>query len=203
MREAQAIADAKGVAFTNGTRVLFLMQRNKEGGHTNNTKLEKVIVHNYAQYTYELAKLLLYKEKAAEGGVTLRIYASVNQRNHNKAMWTFRQRQLDVGKQGIEQEYYFYRNVHAEMVSALMLPANRLTSMFLLDIDHTDDPTEVLTALTENIKHVNGVKVVALMHTYKTKNGCHVITTPFNPQALNSLHGKVDLHKDGLMLLAY
>lgn len=78
--------------FTTGYRVLFLIHRNKEGGDTNNTKVRKVIVYNSLEYIDALYGILMEKSKS---DLPLRIYASVNERDFEKAIRQFKQEQLD------------------------------------------------------------------------------------------------------------
>lgn len=79
--------------FSTGYRTLFLIQRHKEGGETNNSKLKKYITRNSEEYLKALTKLV---DEQMSTDATLRIYASVNERDFNKAIRQFKYEQLDA-----------------------------------------------------------------------------------------------------------
>lgn len=80
--------------FTDGTRVLFLIHRNKEGGETNNTKVLKIVTTNSEDFRLELIRLVDEKERRFL--IPYRIYASVNNRSIKKAIRQFKYEQLDA-----------------------------------------------------------------------------------------------------------
>lgn len=71
-----------------------------------------------------------------------------------------------------------------------MIPASRAETKFILDID---TPEQDATALTELAHHK-----IKILHRYKTKNGWHMVTEPFDPKLVT-----VPVNKDGLVLLDY
>lgn len=179
--------------FTDGFRVLFLIHRNKEGGETNNTKFKKVITTNSKEFKEELAKLLDYKERNRE--IPYRIYSCVNSRNIEKAVKQFKYEQLDADYYGAEQKWDFYLNIKNRWIGCMMQPNQRATSFFLYDIDDEEGKDMYGEAL-----HL--IPVENIVKCYKTKNGWHIITTPFNHTTINLPKG-IEMKKDGLLLLSY
>lgn len=190
----EALTEAKAIVeefdnFTSGIRVLQLIQRKADGGNSSNTKLKSVIVKDSKEYTLELAKLIHKKKISNEN---LRIYAAVNDRVFTKAIRHFKQTQLDADYGGIEATEGFYYNIHNKFISALMQPSNKKSSYFLLDLDQQDN-NDVL----EKIANLD----VYIIKMYTTKQGWHIITTPFNPALFESAN--CSIHKDGMLLLSY
>lgn len=180
------------IAFTEGYHVLFLIHRNKEGGGTNNTKLRKLVSRNADEYYKHLRQLVSEKFYAEE---PLRIYASVNERNFAKAIRQFKHEQLDADDYDIEQKENFYRDIKNRFIGCLMQPAQRATSFFLYDIDNEDGKDmqgEALQLIPNEL----------IVKMYKTKNGWHIITKPFNHTTINLPKG-ITFVKDGLLLLSY
>lgn len=187
--------------YTHGTRVLFLIHRNKEGGGTNNTKLRKIVTRSKEEYGEKLVELLAEQHNAAIDGIPLRIYACVNARDINKAIREFKQQQLDADYYDEESRYNFYYDIKNRFISALMKPSSKAESNFLLDVDR-QDITNVLDQIAEHAaaeKHTSEVKVLDI---FKTKNGYHIITEPFNPAIVEGIEN-VSVNKDGLLLLSY
>jgi hypothetical protein len=187
--------------FTDGVRVLFLIQRNKEGGETNNTKLRKIVTTNPKEYGEALTDLLAQKYDGAIGGKKLRVYASVNPRNIEKAIREFKQQQLDADYLDDHSRHRFYYDVKNRFISALMKPSSKADSLFILDVDR-EDIQEVVEQLYQNAKADPHTKMITIVKKYKTKNGWHIVTTPFNPALVADIKD-VDVIKDGLLLLSY
>ena len=80
-----------------------------------------------------------------------------------------------------------------------MKPNARAETKFLIDIDNVVI-TDTETYPDEVIKHLKDIKVKIFM-VYRTKNGFHIITEPFNPNLFNYEFGEIK--KDGLLLLSY
>lgn len=178
--------------FTNNYHVLFLIHRNKEGGDTNNTKVKKVIVRNNGEYKTELINLLTEKHNSE---LPLRIYASLNERNFDKAIRQFKYEQLDADYFDQVQKENFYLDTKNRFIGCLMQPPQRKTSYFLFDVDNEDGRDvmgEALTALPPE----------QIVQTYSTKNGWHIITKPFDYTKC-VLPKNCEFKKDALLLLAY
>ena len=76
-----------------------------------------------------------------------------------------------------------------------MQPNSKSTSYFLFDVDNEegrDVMGESLSALPNDV----------IIQTYPTKNGWHIITTPFNYTTCNLPKG-CELKKDALILLSW
>lgn len=181
--------------FTDGVRVMFLIHRNKEGGETNNTKVRKVITRDSEEFRLELIKLIDEKERSE---LPYRIYSSVNARDIEKAIRQFKFEQLEADYYDDESRHGFYYDSKNRFVGALMTPSSRMKdqSYFIFDVDDEegrDVMGDALSALGNC-----GANIVI---QYKTKNGWHIVTEPFNPNTF-SCPG-VEIKKDGLLLLAY
>lgn len=178
--------------FSTGYRCLFLIQRHKEGGETNNSKLVKKITRNSEEYKQALRELI---SEQMESELTLRVYASVNDRNFNKAIRKFKFEQLEADYYDQKQKENFYLDVRNRFIGCLMQPTQKDSSLFLFDIDNQpgrDVQGEALKAIPN--QHI--VKM------YATKNGWHIVTIPFNHTTL-TLPANVELNTDGLLLLSY
>lgn len=186
-------------AFSDGVRCLFLIQRHKEGGETNNSKLTKIITRNSKEYYEAILKLVGMK---MDSEATLRIYACVNKRDFNKAIHKFKVEQLDADLYHQEQKENFYLDARNRFIGCLMQPTQKAESFFLFDVDNEegrDVMGEFLQCL-DNEKE--GISNDLIVHRYSTKNGWHFITKPFNHTKIQ-LPKNVELKKDALLLLDY
>lgn len=188
LREANAIVDDFEI-FTSGIRVLQLIQRKSDRGGSNNTKLKSIITTNTNEFVNALASLIETKNRST---TPLRIYSAANDRIFHKAVRHFKYQQLDAEYGDADAITKFYYNVHNKFVSALMQPSNKATSYFLLDLDQNDN-NDVL----EKLSCLN----IDIIKMYKTKQGWHLITKPFNPVLFESTN--CSIHKDGMLLLSY
>jgi hypothetical protein len=178
--------------FKKGVRILMRCKRNKDGeGSTGgDRKSKKVITSSPEEYEAGLQLLI----EGAEGGE--RIYATADARDWDKAIRAFKQRVLDhdYAQEGIRNG--FYRDSANQIISCLQGPEARLTRLFLWDCDSAGEFEQMRSILY-------GIEQVAIVHAYETKNGGHIITSPFEyPKLLNpELHHL--LQKNAMMLLAY
>jgi hypothetical protein len=193
-----ALADSIARAhpgFQDGCRVLFLIQRHSDGGHTNNSKLRSYISRNADEWIVALAKLL--QEKKEYPNLPLRIYQTLNARDIEKGIMHFKHMQLDADYFDDETRQWFYLDIRNRIISALMKEPSRATSYFLWDCDTQDH--EQVDLLREQLEQ--HTKVV---HTYPTKSGWHIITNPFNYTVIKlPQDGSIEFKKDAMMLLAY
>lgn len=179
--------------FSDGYRVLFLLQRNKEGGEVNNTKIQKVITRNKKEYLEGIKKLLKLQY---ESEATLRIYACVNERDFDKAIRQFKYEQLEADYYDKIQKENFYIDIRNRFIGCLMQPPQRKTSYFLYDVDNEEGRDvcgETLTALGDEVE---------IIKMYPSKNGWHIITKPFNHTTIELPEG-VEMKKDALLLLSF
>lgn len=177
--------------YSDGVRVLFLIHRNKEGGETNNTKTRKVITKSSQEFKAELIKLVEEKENS---NIPYRIYSALNPRNIKKAIRKFKFEQLEADYYDEEQSQNFYYDIKNRFIGCLMQPGSAGDSKFLFDCDSTDAWNLTVQQL--------GELGIDILDQYKTKNGWHVITPPFNPNLFNPIPD-VGINKDGLILLAF
>lgn len=175
--------------FTSGYHCLFLLQRHKEGGETNNSKLKKIIVNGAKEYEEALRGLL---KDFYESDEKLRIYAACNERDMKKAIRQFRHEQLEAEDFGQEQYEKFYLDIRNRFFGCLMQPGSAKESKFLWDIDSNDD-AEFLQQLPAEIP---------ILKKYKTNQGWHFVTGPFNYTKM-VLPKYASLKKDALILLKY
>lgn len=179
--------------FTSGCRVLFLIQRARDGGHTNNSKLRAYITRNQEEWIIALAKLL--QEKAEYPDLPLRIYQTLNARDIEKGIRHFKGAMLDADYYDTEQRQWFYLDVRNRIISALMKPQSKAQSYFLFDVDTKDGDSLWAFEISISLR-------TEIVHKYETKNGWHIITMPYNYTKM-VLPPYVELKKDAMMLLAY
>ena len=168
------------------------VRRNKDGSGNSggDRSSKKVITESEEEFDQALASLI----EGAQGGE--RIYATVDSRVWDKAIREFKRRQLDMDYASSGARYGFYRDGFNQLVSALQGPGARATSLFLFDCDSPESYSSLRSILY-------GIEAVAIVHSYETKNGGHIITAPFEyPKYLNSeLHNLIQ--KNAMMLWAY
>lgn len=187
-REAKEIT-REFIQFTEGYHVMFLIQRHKDGGGTNNTKLLKIVTKNSMEFEISVRKLL---HEYYMFDKPLRIYYSCNVRDIKKAIRKFRFEQLDAESYGEDQYNEFYLDVKNRFIGCLMQPGSKGSSYFLWDIDTPDDG-EFLKVLPPEIP---------IVLKYKSKKGWHIITHAFNHTKM-ALPKDVEIHTDGLLLLKF
>lgn len=178
--------------FMDGVRVFFLIQRSKEGGSNKGDKLRKVVSRDRFQAIDVVYNLLVEKQRYTE---PMRIYMSANPRNMRKAIRNFKQQMLDNDYNADEIQEDFYFDIKNRWISSIMKPSARADTHFIIDCD-TDG--ELASALKElEVVHFGD----AIIKQYKTKNGTHIVTRPYNPSWTPSVKEKI--HKDGLLLLDF
>lgn len=195
--EQELIKKAKSIFddfsfFTTGYRTLFLIQRHKEGGETHNSRLVKKIARNEKEYLEALTELVKQK---SESELPLRIYACVNERDFKKSVRQFKYEMLDADYYGTFEHENFYLDIKNRFLGAMMQPAQRATSYFLFDCDNLEG-VDVVGTMLQTIPNEHIIK------QYKTKNGWHIITHPFN-HTIYDYPSSVEMKKDGLLLLDF
>lgn len=180
--------------FSEGCRVLFLIQRHKDGGPTNNSKLRSYITRNKEEWIEAYAKLL--DEKKYYSGISLRIYQTINTRNVDKGILHFKHNMIDADHFDEKQRQWFYIDIRNRMISSIMQQSCSESSYFLWDIDYKNGGFAV-----ESFR--NSLKLFSeIVYEYPTKNGFHIISTPFNPNLIE-LPSDIELKKDAMMCLKY
>lgn len=179
--------------FSDGIRMLMLCQRNKEGRETNKT--DRASVRKISTNKEEFLKIFAeFQEIKNKSDQPLRIYSSVNRRDINKAIMNFKREQLEADFYDEVNRNNFYYDIKNRWISCLMQQNARAETLFLIDIDGAWDD---ISFVKEHLLEIK-VEVVCM---YKTKNGLHVITKPFNPNLFNNEFGEIK--KDALLLLDF
>lgn len=176
--------------FTDGTRVLMLLVREKDGASHNEYQRRCIteVTHTSEQFARHLEKMIYFSICSNE---PYRVYATLNSRNLRKAEHVLKTNMLSVDFADDENRSFFYERFEYRWHSALMQDASRKTKFFLLDVD---DGIHDWNAV-ENACWDAQIEIVL---KYRTKNGWHFITKPFNPALLTV---PCDLKKDSQMLL--
>lgn len=174
--------------FKQGTRILMLTLRTKDGGIKQNTPdrvAKKMISRNEQEFDECFEKLSLLR-KGKE-----RIYSTVDERNMNNAIRIFKGRQLDADYFDSESHFSFYTDIWNRWISSLQSPKARIGTLFLVDVDYDkDDEHKIRKEIKEH--------KIQMIHEYKTKNGKHFILKPFNPAKVS-----FDVLKNHMMLLEF
>jgi hypothetical protein len=180
--------------FLDGTRVLLLMCRTKDGGHNKeyHRRVMTLISHNREKLLLNIAKCLIIKEGSVD---TLRLYMTCNSRDIKKAERNFKIEMLEMDFSSEENKHIFYERLEGNWASALMKPSARVTKYFLLDVDNVEGK-DMYSECIEDLQRLN----IEIIDSYKTKNGFHIITNPFNPTLFKY---PAIINKDGQLLLAY
>lgn len=153
-------------------RVVLLIHRSKEWGENNKFKrhIKKIITTNSEEFFEAIKELKEIKDKDER---PLRIYASCNCRDINKAIRLFKEQQLSNDYDCSEKHESFYIDIKNRFISCLMNKSCRLERNFLIDLDWIDDRSfiQILNKIS---------KITDVLLSYRTKNGFHIITKPFN-----------------------
>lgn len=195
--EQDAESDAKRlmiefVDFIDGTRYLSLLHRQKDGGSTDEYKRRSAyfVTHDRQEYYDALVRLLILQKVAEK---PYRLYASTNSRNIKKAEKAFKMDMLVCDFDDGENKAYFWKRLPSKWVSALMSPGARDSSNFLIDVDGEGD----VSAPVLKWLGMHGIEVIK---QYKTPNGYHIVTPPFNPNDFDVPNSEIK--KDALLLLS-
>jgi hypothetical protein len=172
-------------SFTDGTRVLMLKSRHKDGIAEERAILR--VSHGVDRFRRQMNYLLEIMRPSE------RIYASAGQRDLKKAIRLFKERQLEADYAGEPEE--FYRHIDARWASCLMAPAAQLEKFWVFDCDTPEDSMSV-----RNEYFADGAKVEP--YCYRSKNGEHIVVAPFNRSRLS---GPVNalLHDNAIILWAH
>lgn len=176
-------------------RVVLLIHRSKEWGANNKFKrhIKKIITTNSEEFFEAIRELKEIKDRDKR---PLRIYASCNSRDINKAIRLFKEQQLANDYDPTEKHESFYIDIKNRFISCLMDKSCRAEKNFIIDLDWIDDRSFVqLLNIIE--------KRTEIILSYRTKNGFHIITEPFN--YIEELDDDIIqcVHTDGQMLIDY
>lgn len=180
--------------FTDGVRVLLLLQRTKDGGANDEEKraFETYTTYSPEEFKEKLFNLLLIKSTIKDN---VRIYLSANPRNIKKVIRYTEQQLLDAHYSSEEMQNSVYKKLLKKPRHFLMQQSCKDGSLFLIDVDDLDgkDTSDIA------IKKIAELGIEEVKR-YRTKNGWHFVVKPFN-LALWDCHGEVK--KDPLILLDY
>ena len=180
---------------SDGIRVVLLIHRSKEGGSNNKFKrhLRKIITTNSDEFFEAIKELKEIKDNSKD---ELRIYASCNNRDLNKAVRLFKEQQLATDYDPGNKTQSFYLDIKNRFISCLMNKSCRNEKNFLFDLDEIDEHSFV------SVKNIIA-KQTDILNFYKTKNGYHIITKPFN--YYKNLDEEIikTIQTDSLMLITY
>jgi hypothetical protein len=170
---------------TDGVRGILLIHRNKDGEKANAQRKAFTRISNG---TEEWKKIILeLRELQLSQFPTHRIYASVNQRNTEKAIREFKRRQLQHDYDPLNIRHEFYYDIKNRFFSCLMSPMNKADYNLLIDCDSNKEYRKALCTLMPN----------EILFDYATKNGRHIISKPFNPTGCT-----LQIKKDDLLAIA-
>ena len=180
-------------SFKEGVRVLLLMLRAKDGGSakTDRRATKKIITKSPAEFDEALEEL------RSLWTTDQRIYSTINTCNIENAIRIFKYRQLDADWFADEDRHNFYLDLENRWISCLKSPQATKGSLFMFDFDN-DMPEKTKLFRDFHIPTSN----FDVVDTYATRNGHHVITTPFNPQLVVP-EVRTILMKNALMLWSY
>jgi hypothetical protein len=172
--------------FTDGIRGLLLLRRNKDGeeGNAQRKAIKRISrdTHEWKAFVRELHEL---QQTSHEG---YRIYSSVNSRDISKAIHEFKRRQLETDYGNAYEYHTFYCDIKNRFFSCLMNPNCRSQNNFLIDCNSQEEYEHA---------HLQLRNSGLVLMDYKTRNGYHIITLPFNPND----YGNMQIKKDELMFI--
>lgn len=181
------------ISFTSGVRCLLLIHRAKEGAlSSNNDKVRKFITTNPGDFSKVVYEMLVEKKRS---GLPYRIYASVSDRNVDKAIRKFKQEQLDADYYAPEDKHAFYLDIENRFFGCLSTPSCATETLFVIDLDTKEEVDGCLKAIGN--ANLND----SVLKQYFTKNGMHLVTKAFNPALIGEY--ATNIHKDGLILLHF
>lgn len=122
----------------------------------------------------------------------IRLYASLNPRNMDKAILMFKHRQLDVND---NKKVAFYKKINDSFVSCLMSPECKERKYYLVDLD---TESNIARELVEDLIATQGEDLI--IFSYETPNGFHYVMKRFNVKILDGIFA-CEVKKDGLILL--
>ena len=180
------------IDFADGVRVMMLIHRSKDGATHSTRHLRMIFTSGVKEFENALGSMIEEMTRSIIEG--LRIYCTMNSRDMKKAIRQFKHDQLDTEDFSEHDQHEFYLGIKSRFSSALMRPNCRETSFFLFDVD---DPMTLDEALGIFARCPEKPEIVK---QYKTKNGWHIITKPFN---YTQLETAIPVQKDGILLLKY
>jgi hypothetical protein len=175
--------------FKIGYRGVLLLKRNKDGKERNaDRKVIKKITCGVEEWESTIRELRNLQQTQLPNH---RIYASINERNMNSSLREFRQRQLDNDYNTIDLMNEFYCDIQNRFFSCFMNPKNKRGGLFLIDCDSIEEYHYAKSLM--QVKQIES----DIIFEYRTRNGFHIITRPFNPDIIKG----VEIKKDALLAI--
>lgn len=196
--EARSIVDSLG-EFADGIRCFLLLHRSKDGGSKNSESRRTFdfdVSNDKVQCCHILERMLLLHYVNDE---PTRIYISVNRRSYPTAIRNLLTTMIGSFYDSEEVKDNLYKNLFRNTRTYLMQKNARVDNFFLIDVDRKEGEEDkdisapALSWLGENNIHVHLVR--------QTKNGFHIITSPFNPNSFPKDIGEVKT--DALLCIKY
>lgn len=172
--------------FKEGTRVLFLKGRHKDG--IENERMLTRLSHDPTQFDRSIAEFVALARPGE------RIYASAGARDVRDAARWFKQRQIDADYD--PDPLHFYRNLYQRWASALMQPGSQAEKFWLIDCDTPEHVELTRHAL------LNWYDRELPPYWYETKSGQHCIIQPFNRSRIDGRVAAL-MHDNPIMLWGY
>lgn len=181
------------IDFTDGCRMLILIERTKDGGHNKEERrtLQTRFTFSPEEYKQALKEMLLLKIINPE----CRLYASVNSRDVKKIIRQIEVELLECHYADDERAMFTYKKLIKSARHFVMQQACANEKLFIIDVDN-EEGKDIYGEALQECERIG----VDILKTYKTKNGWHFIVKPFNPALW--LH-KSEIKKDALILLDY
>ena len=181
--------------FTDGFRMLILMERKKDGGHNKEESRSIITRFTFGPDSFKKnVKEILLLQKILYP--TCRLYLSVNPRNMKKVIRSIETDLLYAHYSDDENR----DNTHKKLIRSprhwVMQQSNSDGSLFIIDVDDVEG-RDIQGEALKKIEEI-GVEII---HLYKTKNGWHIVTNPFNPNLWDNSLGEIK--KDALLLLKW
>lgn len=199
MQRVDIICDELG-DFATGPRGLFLLNRTKDGGASSEEKrlvrFEFYITEKH--FRNALTEMLIIQATLQPHA---RIYLSVNPRDIFKAVRSLETRFLESHYDPDDKRLDIYVKLLRSTRTAIMQPQNKSDTFFLFDVDNQVDEFGNKQDMRDvALKHLAaiGANIILLK---PTKNGWHIVTSPFNPALWDSSIG--ELKKDALLCIAW
>lgn len=163
--------------FKTGCRVVSLINR---GRGTGQKSTKSIVTHDENEFDTAL-KLLLPMMVDVDD----RIYSSLSERDINKAIRTFKERQLQADYD--QHTENFYRNVKARWISCLMKPSNVKSGkkLWLLDCDSPEDVELAKRVLDESYDR----DFKPYEYDSRGEGRKHIIIKPFNSKEIKVKFG--------------
>ncbi len=89
-----------------------------------------------------------------------------------------------------------YKGVKSAYLSACGQYASDKNKKWIVDIDTKED-----SVVTEVIEHLLTIPNMLIYAKISTKNGFHILVSPFNPKLFSDKYPSIDLHKDNPTIL--